>query len=162
MKADSKTTKAKPAAQAKPTPKMIKLAGGGERPETAGDRRAMALMKKAEARKPDGKKAFDLASGMEDPLRAIERLMHALYMIAGSEAVVGDRHLSDGLFAIAIGIEEPLEEAQAKREKIFHLTWGYKFTAQPEAPAATVADIDKTIVALKAARARAKQAARAA
>jgi hypothetical protein len=160
--ATKQTTKPKPAAQAKPAPKMIKLASGGERPETAGDRRAMALMKKAEARKPDGAKAFGIASDMEDPLRTIERLMHALYMIAGSEAVSGDRHLSDGLFAIAIGMEEPLDEAQAKREKIFHLTWGYKFAAQPEAPAATVADIDKTIASLKAARARAKQAARAA
>ena len=144
---------------------MIKLFGGGERPETAGDGRAMAQMKKAEARKPDGTKAFDLADDMEKPLHAIERLMHTLYIIAGSEDIGDDGHLRDALFAIAIGMEEPIKTAQKQREQIFYLTWGFRFAARPEAPAVTVAEIDRTIAktsaALKAARARAKQNARA-
>jgi hypothetical protein len=56
-----RTRAQKPAAQAKPAPKMIKLVGGGERPETAADRTLDKRRAKAAA-DMDAKGAFDIAS----------------------------------------------------------------------------------------------------
>ena len=156
-RAKRQTTKPAAAAQAKPIP-MIKLAGGGERPETAGDRQMLRRIQKAESRKPDGAKAHCIASSMEEDLREIECLMESLRLMAEG-ANASDKHTSLALYGIVHGLEGHIETAKEKREKIMPLIWGYRFGAEPEAPAATVADFDKAIANLKAARARAKQAA---
>ena len=159
-RAKTNTIKAKPAAQTKRVPKMLKLVGGGERPETAADRELDERRAKAAA-DMDAKGAFDIASGMEEDLRVVERLAAALLLMASSDLCEDD--VSDALFAIAIGLRDPIKTAQEKQGQLSHMLWGYKFAEQPEAPAATatVAELDETIASLKTARARAKQNARA-
>lgn len=69
-------------------------------------------------------KAFDIASGMEDDLTDIGRLVDAIRFIA--DGIDDEHRASNALYGIAQGIERHLKAAEESRQEIFQCTWSYK------------------------------------
>jgi hypothetical protein len=133
--AKKKTTKPAGAKKGKSAPKpvpMVKLANGGERPETAADKRNAAHMAKMEKRQPDGAKAFHLVGGMEDSIRRAQGLCDAIYSIGVQLADHFDR-LAHAAITAAREVYDHLDQLEESRGKIWHATWGYAFGSKREA-----------------------------
>ena len=125
--ATKKTTKIEPNAPGKPAVKMVKLVDGGERPETAADRRSERHQAKLQKKKPDGAKAFDIAAAMEDDLEALHNLLQALHMVTEG---MDEGMESKAVTGLAYALGEHLERMKEQHGEIFHLTWGYHFGSQ--------------------------------
>ncbi len=116
----------------KTKPKMVKLFGGGQRPETKIDRdMAKRLAKVEKAADPAG--AFKLASDTETPLLKISRAVVALRYIALSEECAYDPTIYDALFGLVDTIEDASKELSGMCEQIATKTWAYGYGSKKAA-----------------------------
>ena len=74
--------------------------------------------------RPDGAKAFHIATDMEDKLLKMSRLFSIAIMLAES---TGDEAVSDAFAHIGSTGEDLVDEIKAMRDQISHLTWGYQY-----------------------------------
>lgn len=73
---------------------------------------------------PDGAKAFEIASEMEDKIHKIDRLFSIANLLVEA---VSEKQVSDAFAHIGSQGEDLVAEIKAMQADIYHLTWGYRY-----------------------------------